>query len=168
LQQESKSVEEIENKNPRSNVCDKRKVRSDIGDEQSPAKRKKDASRKLNKPPKDNIYQVQNSSQLTKVEGTNQKNNKSDVNRSEQQLTRGKLRAYSDQCTAFISNLHPTVNRALSLSLPLVCGCLRQKDTNELCYCRQMMSIFVISSVISVELLPSAFYMTSSPESPGY
>ncbi|WJX21824.1 hypothetical protein P8452_11204 [Trifolium repens] len=76
LQQESKSVEEIENKNPRSNVCDKRK----------------------------------NSSQLTKVEGTNQKNNKSDVNRSEQQLTRGKLRAYSDQCTAFISNLHPTAN----------------------------------------------------------
>jgi RNA recognition motif-containing protein len=110
LQQESKSVEEIENKNPRSNVCDKRKVRSDIGDEQSPAKRKKDASRKLNKPPKDNIYQVQNSSQLTKVEGTNQKNNKSDDNRSEQQLTRGKHRAYSDQCTAFISNLHPTAN----------------------------------------------------------
>ncbi|WJX26121.1 hypothetical protein P8452_15092 [Trifolium repens] len=76
LQQESKSVEEIENKNPRSNVCDKRK----------------------------------NSCQLTKVEGTNQKNNKSDDNRSEQQLTRGKHRAYSDQCTAFISNLHPTAN----------------------------------------------------------
>ncbi|PNX99841.1 squamous cell carcinoma antigen recognized by T-cells 3-like protein, partial [Trifolium pratense] len=108
LQQESKSVEEMENSNPRSNVRDKRKVRSDIADEQSPAKRKKDASGKLKKPPKDNTYQVQNSSQLTKVEGTNQKNNKSDDNRSEQQLTRGKHRAYSDQCTAFISNLHPT------------------------------------------------------------
>ncbi|CAJ2649277.1 squamous cell carcinoma antigen recognized by T-cells 3-like [Trifolium pratense] len=110
LQQESKSVEEMENSNPRSNVGDKRKVRSDIADEQSPAKRKKDASGKLKKPPKDNTYQVQNSSQLTKVEGTNQKNNKSDDNRSEQQLTRGKHRAYSDQCTAFISNLHPTAN----------------------------------------------------------
>lgn len=108
LQQESKSVEESEN-NPRKNVGEKRKPGADIADEQSPAKRKKDAGKKIQKAPKDNIDQVQNSTQVTKVEGSNQKNNKSDDSQK-QQLTRGKHRAYSDQCTAFLSNLNPTAN----------------------------------------------------------
>lgn len=150
LQQESKSVEESEN-NPRKNVGEKRKPGADIADEQSPAKRKKDAGKKIQKAPKDNIDQVQNSTQVTKVEGSNQKNNKSDDSQK-QQLTRGKHRAYSDQCTAFLSNLNPTVNRELLACLSSVFACLGQRETNDLCYCRQMMGIFVISSVISVEL----------------
>ncbi|XP_004485413.1 uncharacterized protein [Cicer arietinum] len=109
LQQESKSVDDSEN-NLKRNVRDKRKLGSDIADEQSPAKRQKDASRKLKKASEENIYQVQNSSRVRKVEGTDQKNKKSDGNLSEQQLTHGKHRAYSDQCTAFISNLNPTAN----------------------------------------------------------
>lgn len=148
LQQESKSAEESEN-NPRKNVGEKRKPGADIADEQSPAKRKKDAGKKIQKAPKDNIDQVQNSTQVTKVEGSNQKNNKSDDSQK-QQLTRGKHRAYSDQCTAFLSNLNPTVNRALSLSF--VCVCMFGTERLMSCYCRQMMGIFVISSVILVEL----------------
>ncbi|XP_058767200.1 uncharacterized protein LOC131640841 [Vicia villosa] len=109
LQQESKSVEESEN-NSRRNVRDKRKLGSDIADEQSPAKRKKDAGRKVTKAPEDNKYQVKNSPQGTKVEGANQKKRKSDDNPSEQKLIVGKHRAYSDQCTAFISNIHHTAN----------------------------------------------------------
>lgn len=109
LQQESKSVEESEN-NPRRNVRDKRKLGSDLADEQSPAKRKKDASRKVTKAHEDMKYQVKNSPQATKVEGANQKKGKSDDNPSEQKLIVGKHRAYSDQCTAFISNIHHTVN----------------------------------------------------------
>ncbi|XP_050882996.1 uncharacterized protein LOC127086291 isoform X2 [Lathyrus oleraceus] len=109
LQQESKSVEESEN-NPRRNVRDKRKLGSDLADEQSPAKRKKDASRKVTKAHEDMKYQVKNSPQATKVEGANQKKGKSDDNPSEQKLIVGKHRAYSDQCTAFISNIHPTAN----------------------------------------------------------
>ncbi|CAK8530107.1 unnamed protein product [Lathyrus sativus] len=109
LQQESKSVEESEN-NSKRNVRDKRKLGSDIADEQSPAKRKKDAGRKVTKAPEDNKYQVKNSPQVTKVEGANKKKGKSDDNPSEQKLIVGKHRAYSDQCTAFISNIHPTAN----------------------------------------------------------
>ncbi|KAL5096235.1 hypothetical protein RYX36_000562 [Vicia faba] len=109
LQQESKSVEESEN-NSRRNVRDKRKLGSDIADEQSPAKRKKDAGKKVTKAPQDNKYQVKNSPQVTKVEGANQKKGKSDDNPSEHKLTVGKRRAYSDQCTAFISNIHHTAN----------------------------------------------------------
>ncbi|KAK7328362.1 hypothetical protein VNO77_22467 [Canavalia gladiata] len=109
IQQESKSVEESE-KNPKRNTREKRKLGSDITEEQSPLKRLRDASRNPKKGPKENKYQVQSSSQGTELEGVNQKINKSDDNTNEPQFNHEKNRAYSDQCTAFISNLHPTAN----------------------------------------------------------
>ncbi|XP_027353606.1 squamous cell carcinoma antigen recognized by T-cells 3 isoform X2 [Abrus precatorius] len=108
IQQESKSVEESE-KNSKRNARDKRKLGSDIPEEQSPSKRLRDAGRNLKKAPEESKIQLQNS-QKTEMEGVNQKNNESDDNPSEQQFSHVKNRAYSDQCTAFISNLHPTAN----------------------------------------------------------
>lgn len=104
-------AEENEN-NPKRNARDKRKLGSDITYEQSPAKRQRDVGRNPKKAPEENKYQVQNSSQM--VEGVNQNNNKSEYNLSEQQSTPRKNRAYSDQHTAFISNIHPTVDSTLS------------------------------------------------------
>lgn len=118
LQQESKSAEDSEN-NPKRNARDKRKLGPEITGEQPTSKRQRDAGRNSKKASEENKDQMQNSSQGTTVEGINQKNNKSDDNLSEQQLTLGKNREYSDQCTAFISNIHPMVNSALGLSLSL-------------------------------------------------
>ncbi|KAG2396416.1 uncharacterized protein HKW66_Vig0226910 [Vigna angularis] len=56
------------------------------------------------KAPEENKYQQQNTSQVSKVEGVNWNNP------SGQQFNHEKNRAYSDKCTAFISNLHPTAN----------------------------------------------------------
>ncbi|KAJ1385724.1 RNA-binding domain superfamily [Sesbania bispinosa] len=109
IQQESKTAEESEN-NPKRSVRDKRKLGPDITDEQSPAKRQRDAGRNPKKAPDENKYQVQNSSQVTEMEGINEKNKISDDNLNERQFTLGKNKAYSDQYTAFISNLHPMAN----------------------------------------------------------
>ncbi|XP_057427546.1 uncharacterized protein LOC130720866 [Lotus japonicus] len=109
IQEESKSAEESE-KNPRRNARDKRKSGPDITDEQSPPKRQRDAGRISKRSPDENKYQAQNSSHVSKVEGVHTRNNKSEDNLSEQQLTLGKKRAYSDQCTAFLSNLHFQAN----------------------------------------------------------
>ncbi|KAL9321545.1 hypothetical protein ACSQ67_013384 [Phaseolus vulgaris] len=108
IQQESKSGEESE-KNLKRNAREKRKLGSDITEEQSPSKRLREIGNPK-KAPEENNYQQHNSSQVTKVEGVNWKNNKTDDNPSEQQFNHEKNRAYSDQCTAFISNLHPTAN----------------------------------------------------------
>ncbi|KAL2342286.1 hypothetical protein Fmac_010226 [Flemingia macrophylla] len=108
IQQESESAEESE-KNPKRNAREKRKMGPDITEEQSPSKRLRDVGNP-EKESEESKHQVQNSSQVTKVEGINWKNNKIDDNPSEQQFSHGKNRAYSDHCTAFISNLHPTAN----------------------------------------------------------
>ncbi|KAL2964329.1 hypothetical protein AAZX31_16G000600 [Glycine max] len=106
IQQESKTAEESE-KNPKRNAREKRKLGSDITEEQYPTKRFRDVGNPK-KAPEENKYQLQNTSQVTKVEGANWKNTKIDDNPSEQQFNHEKNRAYSDQCTVFISNLHPT------------------------------------------------------------
>ncbi|KAL2593527.1 hypothetical protein AAZV13_12G135000 [Glycine max] len=108
MQQESKSAEESE-KNTKRNAREKRKLGSDITEEQSPSKRFRDVGNPK-KAPEENKYHVQNISQVTKVEGVNWKNTKIDDNPSEQQFSHEKNRGYSDQCTAFLSNLHPTAN----------------------------------------------------------
>ncbi|KAK7302396.1 hypothetical protein RJT34_13284 [Clitoria ternatea] len=108
IQQESKLAEESE-MNSRS-ARNKRKLGSDITEEQSSSKRLRDAGKKPMKAPEENKYQVQNTSQVTNVEEVNQTNYESDDNPRELQFSHEKNRAYSDQCTAFISNLHPTAN----------------------------------------------------------
>ncbi|KOM49302.1 hypothetical protein LR48_Vigan08g012900 [Vigna angularis] len=102
IHQESKSAEENE-KNLKRNAREKRKLGSDITEEPTPSKRLKDIGN-TKKAPEENKYQQQNTSQVSKVEGVNWNNP------SGQQFNHEKNRAYSDKCTAFISNLHPTAN----------------------------------------------------------
>ncbi|XP_047154535.1 squamous cell carcinoma antigen recognized by T-cells 3 isoform X2 [Vigna umbellata] len=102
IHQESKSAEENE-KNLKRNAREKRKLGSDLTEEPTPSKRLKDIGN-TKKAPEENKYQQQNTSQVSKVEGVNWNNP------SGQQFNHEKNRAYSDKCTAFISNLHPTAN----------------------------------------------------------
>ncbi|CAJ1963814.1 unnamed protein product [Sphenostylis stenocarpa] len=108
IQQESKSAEESE-RNLKRNAREKRKLGSDITEEQSPSKRLRDMGNPRNAP-EENKYKDQNTSHVTKVEGVNLKNNKMDDTPSGQQFSHEKNKTYSDQCTAFISNIHPTAN----------------------------------------------------------
>ncbi|KAI9107339.1 hypothetical protein K1719_021727 [Acacia pycnantha] len=107
IQQELKSTEEKQH-HPIRNVRDKRKLESDKTDEQSPAKRRKEVGKNPKKVPEENKGQ-ENLPQATKVEEANEEINKSeDV--TKQQSTSDKSRAYSDQCTVFISNLNYKAN----------------------------------------------------------
>ncbi|QCD76392.1 squamous cell carcinoma antigen recognized by T-cells 3 [Vigna unguiculata] len=108
IHQESKSAEESE-KNLKRNAREKRKLGSDITEEPTPSKRLRDIGN-TKKAPEENKYHQQNTSQVSKLEGVNWRNNKTDDNPSGQQFNHEKNRAYSDKCTAFISNLHPTAN----------------------------------------------------------
>ena len=91
IQQESKTAEESE-KNTKRNAREKRKLGSDITEEQYPTKRFRDVGNPK-KAPEENKYQLQNTSQVTKVEGANWKNTKIDDNPSEQQFNHEKNRA---------------------------------------------------------------------------
>ncbi|XP_057742435.1 uncharacterized protein LOC130960918 [Arachis stenosperma] len=104
MQQESNSIEENENSR-RKNAHDKRKLGSDISKEQTPAKRPRGVDRVAEKTHVENKHHGQNSSQETKLEDVNSRNNKSDDN-----LPPKESKTYSDQCTAFISNLHVKAN----------------------------------------------------------
>ncbi|XP_035540800.1 squamous cell carcinoma antigen recognized by T-cells 3-like isoform X1 [Juglans regia] len=111
LQQESKSI--VERENPlKKNAREKRKPGSDLIQEQSPAKRQKDAaqtSKKLygkDKAQDSNLVEPNKVKEINaKVENENSKN--------EQQMKdamTGKTKVYKDQCTAFISNINLKAN----------------------------------------------------------
>ena len=120
IQQESKTTEEKEN-NVKRNAHDKRKLGSDLNDEQYPAKRRKDAPRNPKKAAEDKKDQLQNFSRAEKVNEGSQEVNKSD-DVTQQQSASERTRAFSDQCTAFISNLNPKVVDSYLSSL---CVCVR-------------------------------------------
>ncbi|MED6113486.1 hypothetical protein PIB30_071256 [Stylosanthes scabra] len=104
MPQESNTIEENEN-NLRKNAHNKRKFGSDISKEHSPAKRQRGVDRVADKAAAANKHQGRNSSHETKVEEVNPRNNKSDDN-----LPPKESKTYSDQCTAFISNLNLKAN----------------------------------------------------------
>ncbi|MED6206455.1 hypothetical protein PIB30_026784 [Stylosanthes scabra] len=104
MQQESSTIEENEN-NLRKNAYNKRKLGSDISKEHSPAKRQRGVDRVADKAPAGNKHQGRNSSHETKVEDVNPRNNKSHDN-----LPPKESKTYSDQCTAFISNINLKAN----------------------------------------------------------
>ncbi|KAF7842834.1 squamous cell carcinoma antigen recognized by T-cells 3 [Senna tora] len=107
-QQESKSTEEKDNHLKRS-ARDKRKPEADITDEQVPAKRRREVGKNPKNVPEESKVQAQKFRQVAKVEEVNEKINKSD-DVTKEQSTSGTNRAFSDQCTVFISNLNPTTN----------------------------------------------------------
>ncbi|XP_028762841.1 squamous cell carcinoma antigen recognized by T-cells 3 [Neltuma alba] len=107
IQQELKSTEDKEH-HPKRNVRDKRKLESDINDGQSPAKRRKEVGKNPKKVPEENKGQ-ENFPQATKVGEANEQINKSE-DATKQQSTSDKSRAFSDQCTVFMSNLNLTAN----------------------------------------------------------
>ncbi|XP_041010443.1 squamous cell carcinoma antigen recognized by T-cells 3-like isoform X2 [Juglans microcarpa x Juglans regia] len=111
LQQESKSI--VERENPlKKNAREKRKPGSDLIQEQSLAKRQKDAaqtSKKLygkDKAQDSNLVEPNKVKEINaEVENENSKN--------EQQMKdamTGKTKVYKDQCTAFISNINLKAN----------------------------------------------------------
>lgn len=115
--QESKLVEENLFKNAR----EKRKPVSDITDQQSPAKRQKDASQNRQKVHDKEKVPVQNLIEQTKMAEKIQEDKpdiKNDIHRKDAISEKGK--AYTDQCTAFLSNLNIKASRLLDNCHPLM------------------------------------------------
>lgn len=110
LQQESRTADQKDN-NIRKNDHEKRKSGADITDEESPAKRRKGASQITKKSFLKDKGQVQNAVELRKTGDEKIKIGDG----MDQQDTKGsapdtKSKAYTDQCTAFISNLDLKAN----------------------------------------------------------
>ncbi|KAK6263531.1 hypothetical protein SCA6_018965 [Theobroma cacao] len=113
LQQESKSVIEATDKREKTSqktAREKRKSGSSAIDEQSPAKRQKNTSQYQKKLHERENTQGKNVAEANDGEG---KKGKVDKPVNEQQMKDtgpGKTRLYTDQCTAFISNLDYKAN----------------------------------------------------------
>ncbi|KAF8016112.1 hypothetical protein BT93_H1598 [Corymbia citriodora subsp. variegata] len=110
LQQELRTADQKDN-NFRKNDREKRKSGADITKEESPAKRRKDASQITKKSYLKDKGQVQNAVEVRKI--GNEKTKIGDG--MDQQEMKGsapdtKSKAYTDQCTAFISNLDLKAN----------------------------------------------------------
>lgn len=92
----------------KKNIREKRKPVSDIADEQFPAKRKKDAGDNLEKVHEKDKAQLEKLDEENKREEIKTQVDEPDIKKEEQTKdpTPGKARVYTDQCTAFISNLH--------------------------------------------------------------
>lgn len=125
LQQESKSVIEATDKREKTSqktAREKRKSGSSAIDEQSPAKRQKNTSQYQKKLHEKENTQGKNVAEANDGEG---KKGKVDKPVNEQQMKDtgpGKTRLYTDQCTAFISNLDYKASRLPSCLLPLICS----------------------------------------------
>ncbi|KAM6563314.1 hypothetical protein CsatB_023312 [Cannabis sativa] len=89
------------------NTREKRRPTSDITLEQSPAKRRKDAVQNLNKVGEKGKAHVSNSVEKQKIEETNAEVEKTCGKKEEhsKDSNQEKARVYTDQCTAFVSNL---------------------------------------------------------------
>ncbi|KAF3439308.1 hypothetical protein FNV43_RR17584 [Rhamnella rubrinervis] len=101
----SKLIEERENSF--KNAREKRKPVSDISDQQSPAKRQKDTSQNLKKVHEKDKGQVEDLIEQNKMDEITQVDKpdiKNDIQRKEAVPEKGKV--FTDQCTAFISNLN--------------------------------------------------------------
>ena len=96
----------------KKNNREKRKQISDITDEQSPAKRQKDTVQNLNKMHEKDKSQVPNLVEINKMEETKVLVEETNVRKEEEAKDSNmeKARVYTDQCTAFISNLNLKVS----------------------------------------------------------
>lgn len=118
LQQESRTADQKDNI-IRKNDREKRKSGADITDEESPAKRRKEASQITKKSYLKDKGQAQNAVELGKIG-----DKKTEIgNGMDQQEMKGsasdtKSKAYTDQCTAFISNLDLKVSKCRVLFFP--------------------------------------------------
>ncbi|KAK9286933.1 hypothetical protein L1049_015341 [Liquidambar formosana] len=179
IQQESKGVagSTDQKQNPNKKISrEKRKPDSKATDEQPPAKRQKDRAQDLKKAYGKDKAQAQKSVESNKVEDIKAKVEigESTTEQEIKDSTPKKTKPYTDQCTAFISNLGfqaSSLNPCLSFSsLPskgleahacmysantqrqigINLGKIRSYDANINKFCRQILNIFVISSVMSV------------------
>ena len=117
--QESKLIEEKENSF--KNAREKRKPISDLTDQQSPAKRQKDTTQNLKKVHEKDKVQVQDlieQNKMDEITRVEKPDIKIDIQRKEAVPEKGKV--YTDQCTAFISNLNLKASRHLDNCHPLL------------------------------------------------
>lgn len=103
-QQESKLIDEKENNF--KNAREKRKSVSDITDGQSPAKRQKDATQNQKQVHGKDKAQVQNLTEKGKMVERTQVDKPDIKNDIQKEAVPEKAKVYTDQCTAFISNLN--------------------------------------------------------------
>ncbi|XP_048128253.1 squamous cell carcinoma antigen recognized by T-cells 3 isoform X2 [Rhodamnia argentea] len=110
LQQESRTADQ-KDINIRKNDREKRKSGADITDEESPAKRRKDALQITKKSYMKDKGQVQNAAELRKSGDKKTKiGDGMDQEEIKGSASDTKSKAYTDQCTAFISNLDLKAN----------------------------------------------------------
>ncbi|GAB4848566.1 hypothetical protein Ancab_003272 [Ancistrocladus abbreviatus] len=108
IQQESKNIaasaEQRENPSKR-NVPAKRKPGSNLADDQSPAKRQKNMEKAPKKEMKKDVGQVRDLVERNKLAGHEGKTDKTDSTGEQIEESKNRKLKYTDQCTAFISNL---------------------------------------------------------------
>ncbi|KAM3762796.1 hypothetical protein ACB098_01G372800 [Castanea mollissima] len=119
LQQESKSTDERENPSKKK-AREKRRPGSDLTQEQSPAKRQKDAAQNpkkaygKDKAHEPNLVETNEVEEMNaKTDKENGRNEQMKDNYGKQQMkdsTPGKTKVYKDQCTAFVSNINLKAN----------------------------------------------------------
>ena len=123
LQQESKSFTEATDQREQTlkkTAREKRKSGLSAIDELSPAKRQKNTSQNQK-----NLHEKKNTKgqNIAEANDVEERKGKVESQVNEQQMketNRSKTRLYTDQCTAFVSNLNFKVSRHASFLLPFI------------------------------------------------
>lgn len=145
--EESKSAEERENIS-KKNVQEKRKPVSDITDEQSPAKKQKDAGENRKKVHEKDKALLKNVDEKDNREEIKTQVEELDIKKEERTKDSipEKARVFTDQCTAFISNLHLKASTH-SIFLHYVVSLILIVTA----FCRQIQKIYINFSATLVE-----------------
>lgn len=110
LQQEFQSADPKQNEIKRT-VREKRKANTDITEEESPAKKKS-----TKRPKNEGAKPVENAAKLDNKQGNEKTNEEDKVIEVNMKVSRiDKPRVFTDQCTAFISNLDLKVSVYIKL-----------------------------------------------------
>lgn len=119
-QQESKLIDQKEN-NVKKGIHEKRKFSTDVTDEESPAKRKKENAQPKKTHRKENS-QPENVAESVEIQDGKGKADESDKvhEQGRKDAYPDKFKVFTDQCTAFVSNLDLKV----CLNMP----CFLEKD----------------------------------------
>uniref|UniRef100_A0A2P2M5T0 Suppressor of forked domain-containing protein n=1 Tax=Rhizophora mucronata TaxID=61149 RepID=A0A2P2M5T0_RHIMU len=151
---------------------EKRKGGLDTTAEQSPAKRQKQIAQNQNKGYEKDKNDLQIPAEVNAAVEATDKVEQRDITHGKQtkDTEGGKLQEYTDQCTAFISNLHLKASKK-NCKILMNLDCLAFTSLHTLSssndhICRQTMMIYVDSLVMWV-LSQSAYCMISSQENQG-
>lgn len=170
LQQETTPVKpqaSLKEHNPQKSAREKRKA-GPIVEEESLAKRQKSKSQKVNEVDAEGqSATVPNTKNLTAENGK-----AADLNKEETEDAKPvKPKVYTDECTAFLSNLSVKVKymgfMSNLLRRPTEIKCVGFSDRSLYCFGRHKRKIYVNSSPMLVGLFPFAFSITKTLENQG-